>query len=96
MEIDVILTQCCNKLIEAYSLSYCRVLVKKENITDIDKVSLFFSKRRINNLGALIGREIYLILGGGVRVVFDKENVNTNLQEEEFKELLIYIRRLSY
>lgn len=94
---DSILIQCRNRFIDDNQLSYCRVKVTNENIDKINKVSMFFSKSRIEtNLSVLIGSEIYLILGGGVRVIRDRENVNTNLFETDWNMLLYNIDKLSF
>ena len=97
MKDNVMITQCRNRVIDDSQLSYCRVRVTNENIDKINKVSMFFNRRRIGtNLSALIGSEIYLILGGGVRVIIDRENVNTNWFETDWNMLLHNIDKLSY
>lgn len=97
MEDNVLIAICRNCFINDNQLSYCRVRITNENIDEINKVSMFFNRRRIGtNLGALIGREIYLILGGGVRVIRDRENVNTNWFETDWNMLLHNIGTLSY
>ena len=83
-----------NNFRDSNQLNYCIVKVTNENIVKMNRVSLFFSGRRINtNLSILIGSEIYLILGGGVRVIRDRENVNTNWHEIDLNKLLHEINK---
>lgn len=86
-----------NDFRDSNQLNYCVVKVTDENIVKMNRVSLFFSGRRIEtNLSILIGSEIYLILGGGVRVIRDRENVNTNWFETDWNILLHEIDTRSY
>lgn len=86
-----------NDFRDSNQLNYCVVKVTDDNIVKMNRVSLFFSGRRIKtNLSILIGSEIYLILGGGVRVIRNRENVNTNWFETDWNILLNDIETLSY
>lgn len=97
VEDNIVITQCRNRFRDDNQINYCRVQVTNANIDKINKVSMFFSGRSVNtNLRALIGSEIYLILGGGVRVIRDFENVNTNWSETDWNTLLHNIDELSY
>lgn len=96
VEDNALIARCRNRFIDDNQLSYCRVKVTNENIDKINKVSMFFNRKRIGtNLSALIGSEVYLILGGGVRVIRDRKDVNTNLIEMEWNSLLRAIDCLS-
>lgn len=97
MKDNVMITQCRNRFRDDNQLNYCIVEVTNKTIDKINKVSLFFSGRKVDaDLSVLIGNEIYLILGGGVRIVRDRENVNTNWHEIDLNELLHDIDMLSY
>lgn len=97
MKDDVLITQCRNRFRDDNQFNYCRVQVTNESIDKIDKVSLFFSGRKVDtNLATLTGSEIYLILGGGVRVIRDRKYINTNWIEIDWNRLLHDIDKLSY
>lgn len=96
IEDNVLITQCRNRFIDDNQLNYCIVEVTNKTIDEINKVSSLFSKRKVDaNLNVLIGSGIYLILGGGIRVIRDRENVNTNLNEKDWNLLLHEINCLS-
>ena len=78
-----------NELKSRLQLSYCKVRVTRESIESINKVSMALDNRRRNiDPDIIIGSEIYLILGGGVRYVMDKIKLNKNWVEIDWNELL--------
>ena len=80
-----------NKLKSRLQLSYCKVRVTRENIESINKVSMALDNRirRVDvNIDDIIGSDIYLILGGGVRYVRNKAELNKNLSEVDWNKLL--------
>ena len=96
MKDNVMITQCRNRLRDDCQLRYCRVQINNASISKINKAGMFFDGRVVNtDLNVLIGSEIFLILGGGVRVIRDKKDVNTNLIEMEWNALLHAIDHLS-
>ncbi|MCB6635318.1 hypothetical protein [Bacteroides faecis] len=80
-----------NGLKSRLQLSYCKVRVTRENIESINKVSMALDNRirRVDvNIDDIIGSDIYLILGGGVRYVRNKDELNKNLPEVDWNKLL--------
>ena len=70
-----------NELKSRLQLSYCKVRVTRESMA-LD------NRRRNIDPDIIIGSEIYLILGGGVRYVMDKNKLNKNWVEMDWNELL--------
>ncbi len=96
MKDNALKVQFRNRLRDDCQLSYCRVQINNASISKINEVSMFFDGRIVNtDRNVLIGSEIFLILGGGVRVIRDRKDVNTNLIEMEWNSLLRAIDCLS-
>ena len=75
-----------NGLKSRLQLSYCKVRVTRENI---ESIALDNRIRRVDvNIDDIIGSDIYLILGGGVRYVRNKDELNKNLPEVDWNKLL--------
>ena len=90
MKDNALKVQFRNRLRDDCQLSYCRVQINNASISKINEVSMFFDGRIVNT-----DLNVLIILGGGVRVIRDRKDVNTNLIEMEWNSLLRAIDCLS-
>lgn len=92
-----IIINCRNRLRSDLQITFCEVKITDDNIEKINEIAIFMDGRKvIGDINKVKENDVlYFILGGGVKYVISRSDINPSFIEEDIDIVLYQINQCS-